>query len=341
MTGRYMASESEGLDQKLEQALQAIASDVRGLLGRNLIALVLGGGYGRGEGGVCRKSGEACLYNDLDLFLVVRCPWSVDRSGMDRLRRRWEEALGVKIDFSRPYSLRAIARWPRALMFKELVEGHRVVFGPQDVLSAHAPAALRDALPLIEADRLMLNRGAGLLWAMRVADGCEVAPDPDFVIRNYFKCLLGIGDALLIVHGAHETPYRFREARLGEVIQKTPGGHPFISLDDYRTALTFKRSPDEFLKKKFGKDELTDLGRRWTAALRHIRSVRAAGPSSDTRGTLADLLRNLRSGRWSARDPRPLMLERLPELLAGGPDGFGSAWKHGSGLWIERWNAAH
>ena len=36
-----------------------------------LSALVLGGGYGRGEGGVFRHDGIEELYNDLDLFVFT------------------------------------------------------------------------------------------------------------------------------------------------------------------------------------------------------------------------------------------------------------------------------
>ena len=56
-------------------------------------------------------------------------------------------------------------------MWYDLLNGHIVIKGPSDILSAHAPAALKKTLPVIEATRLVLNRGAGLLWALRVVRG--------------------------------------------------------------------------------------------------------------------------------------------------------------------------
>ena len=81
-----------------------------------------------------------------------------------------------------------------------------------------APSALHEPLPAIEGARLLLNRGAGLLWAMRVVQGHESPPDVDFVRRNYWKCALALGDALLIAHQRYSTPYSGRDEAFSQLV---------------------------------------------------------------------------------------------------------------------------
>ena len=92
----YARHASADFNARMQGWLTSLSGEVRQAMGENLIALVLGGGYGRGEGGVLRVSTEPELegpgmggslkpshterpYNDLDLVLVVRrkagVPW--------------------------------------------------------------------------------------------------------------------------------------------------------------------------------------------------------------------------------------------------------------------------
>jgi hypothetical protein len=51
--------------------MDRISEDVREAADDNLIALILGGSYGRGEGGVARIDGQERPCNNFDLTLVV------------------------------------------------------------------------------------------------------------------------------------------------------------------------------------------------------------------------------------------------------------------------------
>ncbi|HRU04138.1 MAG TPA: hypothetical protein P5137_00010 [Candidatus Brocadiia bacterium] len=238
----YASAGSEAFNAWLDQAVRRVADDAQAALGQNLVALVLGGGYGRGEGGVVVLDGQERPYNDLDFTVIVRRKQGV-AAALAPVSRCGREAAGVEVDFSRPLTEDDVAHWPRWLMWQDLLNGHVVVKGPADILARLAPASLREPLPAIEATRLLLNRGAGLLWAMRVARGCEAAPDSDFVRRNYYKCALALGDAALIAWERYTTLCAGRDQRLAALEGEREEVRRLGAGEMYAAALRFKVSP--------------------------------------------------------------------------------------------------
>ena len=114
----------------------SLSGEVRQAMGENLIALVLGGGYGRGEGGVLRVSGEERPYNDLDLVLIVRRKSGLPWETLHAIQHKYAALTGIEVDFSRPLTVDDVRAWPHTLMWSDLLQGHRVLDGPADILTA-------------------------------------------------------------------------------------------------------------------------------------------------------------------------------------------------------------
>ena len=53
--GRFAAGDAPAMDRLVEETVSGVGADVAALNVPRLAGLVLGGGYGRGEGGVCVK----------------------------------------------------------------------------------------------------------------------------------------------------------------------------------------------------------------------------------------------------------------------------------------------
>src|SRR5688572_7629618 len=70
---RFTIDGSPALEQHLALTCAKIAAGIRGLIppGR-LEAVLLGGGYGRGEGGVLQTPMGARPYNDLEFYVCLR-----------------------------------------------------------------------------------------------------------------------------------------------------------------------------------------------------------------------------------------------------------------------------
>jgi predicted nucleotidyltransferase len=347
----YAAHASPAFNAWMHEQCLAIAQAAREALGEDLVAIVLGGGYARGEGGVVRgPDGGEQPYNDVDFTIVVQRKEPGIAAALAPVSHRFEKVLGIDVDFSRPLTVEDIQRWPHWLMWTDLLAGHTVLLGPEGILRDNAPAALRESPPLIEATRLLLNRGAGVLWSLRVAQGLEAARDADFIRRNAHKCELAIGDSVILAARRHQVPYAGRDALLRECLGKAPEAAAFVDVDAYARALAFRLAPMDSAAVQPGVDALLALGERWRQALVHVESTRTGkafagaaayaawpGVREPAMNGLAqwprNLARNAKLGRLSARHPRERLYRELPALLAG--DGAG--WPARSAAFLDAW----
>ena len=205
MTGNtFTAIASPEIGRQLSAALAGIAADIADRRLPKLAAVVLGGGYGRGEGGVRRTPAGDRLCNDLDFFVFSdganrREAARIDKA-MRMIARSWSKELQVAIDFGPVKNLHALQSVAHRLMFQELLRGRRTVWG-EAPLERLIPARPAEALPFSEAARLLLNRGMGL-WQAGVALR-DLLRAPDFILRNIYKAFLGGGDAMLLAAGRY------------------------------------------------------------------------------------------------------------------------------------------
>ena len=238
----YTGIPSPAISALLDEALPRLAADIEALHPQKLAGVVLGGGYGRGEGGVRRSPQGDKLYNDLDFFVFADRAEKNELATIDRelvkLSAPWEKRLGVAVDFGPAKNLSALKRVSRTLMYQELLHGWRPVWGEVD-LAAHLPELPPEQLPFTEAARLLLNRGMGLLFAAnRLLAGSD---DADFIVRNMNKALLGGGDALLIARHRYRWHGNERTAEFRRCCCEL--GLPGDFADLYDGAYRFKLEP--------------------------------------------------------------------------------------------------
>ena len=228
----FTAARDAAADATVRAALPEIVAAVRGCALPGFAGLVLGGGYGRGEGGA---TAAHRLYNDLDLFVFLDAPEAAFPSFAQRLApvaAAFTARLGVDVDFTLRTASR-LRRDGRRLMVQELLRGH-VALDPADfdlaAWSGVRPRAAAD-LPAGEAARLVMNRGMGLEFARRRLSANGGRADA-FVLRNLNKAVLGAGDARLIAEGRYAWRLDAREAALGDDAA-------------YARACAFKRRPPD------------------------------------------------------------------------------------------------
>ena len=189
--GRHVAGDMPELDRLVEESCAAIGAEIDALRIPRLAGVVLGGGYGRGEGGAIEKLeskvgvGEGkssalelqlktptfALSNDLDFFAITEdgVPEAETvasiAAALEPVSKRWTERLGVDVDFAvkTPWRLK---HDEDRLMVQELVHGYYDVAGCKgEELFAGIARREPSELPVGEATRLLMNRGMGLLLA--------------------------------------------------------------------------------------------------------------------------------------------------------------------------------
>ena len=239
---RYTKVPSDSVKAQLDEAVEALCTEIGDLRLPKLASVVLGGGYGRGEGGVCRTSRGDRLYNDLDFFVFSdganHDEMHQIATELSRITAKWERRLGVSVDMSPIKELSSLSRVSCKLMYQELVRGWIPIWGSVD-LEKFILRRPPEALPFSEAARLILNRGMGLIFAgERLAEGSR---DADFIMRNLHKSQLGAGDALLIAAGK----YRWNGAERLEVLRRYLAENGLSSGigDNYEKALVYKAEP--------------------------------------------------------------------------------------------------
>lgn len=296
-------------------------------------ALILGGSYGRGEGGVARRAdGQPCFYNDLDYFVFT--PQPRDR-GLQQAVHEWErretEQMGVEVE-AKCLSLSQLRDGLDSIMFFDLVLGHRVVLGPEDFLQPYRTQLSPQQIAPLEATRLLWNRGSGLLFArLDLAQGIHL----EQVHRNQNKLELALGDALLALRGRYQPTVRARQIEL----ERLAGVDPELQAR-YAQAVAFKLAPSpapgleqlqrrqqeltELWRKIFLELESARLGQPLHSAERYIQLKSRLFPdSSVARNLLLGLRDRLRRGgglqpRWDY--PRAALQRALLALLEPQPN---------------------
>ncbi len=247
----FTLSRNREADALVRQVVTELGREVSGWASEfGLAALVLGGGYGRGEGGAVVTPGQpVSLYNDMDFFVFTRNAGRRRRRRLDSrlgpLAESWSNRLGIDMDIAPAREVSRLPGLPTALMYQELRRGHCYVFAVEDVVEK-IPLVPPSALPILEGMRLHMNRGSGLLQASQLLAGAgPTGPEErDFVWRNLHKCALGCGDALLIAAGQYDFDLSIRRRRLPAVAERLGDSTASRSLCEcYEAAVAFKAHP--------------------------------------------------------------------------------------------------
>lgn len=224
---RFTADGSRELEQHLAQTCARIAAGIRGLVpARKLEAVLLGGGYGRGEGGVLKTAGGDQPYNDLEFYVCLRGNRHLNELRFGRALHVLGEILtpqaGVEVEF-KITSLRELERAPVSMFSYDLMLGHRCFVGDEALLHRCAHHREAEEIPLAEATRLLMNRCSGLLFAREKLEKREfTGADADFVGRNIAKAELALGDALLVAYCQYHWSARERHRRLERLTRIEP-----------------------------------------------------------------------------------------------------------------------
>jgi hypothetical protein len=222
MAARFTVDGSEALERQLETICQRVTEGVRSIVpARKIEGLCLGGGYGRGEGGVLRTAEGERPYNDLEFYLFLRGHPRWNERLFQQALHRFAEQLAPMACVEVEFKISALDEFQRQsiTMFSyDLVMGHRWLLG-DDALFRHCEAhRMARQIPLGEATRLLMNRCSGLLFAWeRLQREPFTTDDADFVGRNLAKAQLGFGDAILTAHRLYHWSCRERHERLREL----------------------------------------------------------------------------------------------------------------------------
>jgi hypothetical protein len=203
---------SEEIDRTIDSHMKTLVSTSLATVGEgNLSAIILGGGYGRGEGGVTIRDGKETLYNDYDIFVVSN---GLSMSGKREMNAKFKEIsarlseeFGIEVDFSPLKNVSELSCLDYEMVWYEGKKGHIVLWGDEHVFGAIPGWDIRN-MPHAEAARLLMNRGMGLLLASSKLRDCGSDNAAlEFIERNAWKAVMASGDTFLILKSRYDSSY--------------------------------------------------------------------------------------------------------------------------------------
>ncbi len=221
---------SPQMEDQIRQICQWVMDGLRKIVPlRKLQAVLLGGGYGRGEGGVVHDKEGDVLYNDLEFYVFLSGVTLVNEKqygrALHQLGTELGERAGVDVDF-KILSLAKFRRSEASMFYYDLAVGHKWLYGQEDLFKTCEHHRNAGNIPLSEGTRLLMNRCTGLLLIKdRLRSGTLM---PDFAGRNLAKLQLALGDVLLTAYGRYHSSCLERGERLKQ-LQALPD-FPFLEM---------------------------------------------------------------------------------------------------------------
>ncbi|NOR46138.1 MAG: hypothetical protein GQ534_11185, partial [Candidatus Delongbacteria bacterium] len=257
---KYTVYGSEELDNNIDNCMKKISKSMMQKLPHNEIAaIILGGGYGRGEGGFVIENGTEHLYNDFDMFILA--------NNISRKRKReltpiileiseeLTKEIGIDVDFSPIQNISTLEKAPYWMMWYDLKMGHQVILGDKNILNK-LPNWKAEDMPMIEGLRLVLNRGAGLFQAGIKFRGDNLSEvDLRHLEKDISKAFMACGDMFLIAHK------NFTHSYVGKIEAINKFKHVDIITDDdfvthHIASINYKLKPD---RADINQDSLKEL----------------------------------------------------------------------------------
>ena len=312
---------------------EAVEADVRGLVGRiaekaqealvpgQFRALVMLGGYGRGEGGVEVAGGGEKPHNNLDFLLITR---GLGAGEMARLKGELDDRLvpmghreGIGIDLG-VIDADKLRRSPCLVMWYDMRWGHKTILGDADFVPSLERFSLERVLDW-DVRNLMVNRGTLFLFNDLLLDhGGLDLERRRLIVKHAVKGVIGYGDALLFFLGDYDWSYAEKQRRMR---RRDDVPEDFRRLYDEAVEFRFRPRYDAYLERDPG--EWMAEWRRDLAAV-HLRceAARLGAPGLDWANYAETAFgRAFVEGGWA---PRSLAKKGLNLLRAApAPAGLG------------------
>ena len=338
MSQRFTIDGSDALESHLAATCEKVLAGVRSLVPvAKLDGIALGGGYGRGEGGVLKTPAGDRPYNDLEFFVFIRGNAILAerkfRHPLHELGERLSPEAGLEVEF-KVLTLDKLRRSAPSMFYYDLVAGHRWTLGDDSLLTGCEHHKDAEKIPLHEATRLLFNRCSGLLYSLERLQRKDFGEaESDFVGRNLAKAQLAFGDVLLAAHGLYHWSCRERHARLakfdfnGELVWAAPlvayhaAGvefklHPTRSTEARDTLAARHAELSEFGKKLWLWLESKRLGTNFSSPRDYtFSSANLCPETSALRNRLVNFRAFGAGGLACARYPRERLFRSLALLL--------------------------
>lgn len=216
--GRLTIKGSLAFERSLSQVLENIALDIELLINKDLYeAIILIGGYGRGEGGVVSVNGKEFPHNNFDFVIISNNIKQKEKEYLSfkckRIFDKHTVPLGILVEFSIIDALKLKNCEPLVITY-DMKYGHKVICGDVSSLVENKNFEIEN-IPSWDVRNLIVNRGT-LLVINDLMLKKEILDEKDkkIIIKHWIKAIIGYGDALLFYLGDYDYSYVEKQIRM-------------------------------------------------------------------------------------------------------------------------------
>jgi len=241
---RYTIYPYEWVDARIKENLHLIIDAIRKNV-YELTAIILVGGFGRGEGSVKIHNGLVKPLNDYDLVVVSSD--STKSQVLSKLSKKLAKEIGIDFVDLGLISPDVFTSLPPTIFNYDLKYGSQVIYGNADILD-RLPNYSPEDIPLWEGIRLLFNRTAGILsgFSLEHFHRDLTSAETQYMTNQVNKALTACGDALILLQKRYHYLYQRRQ----EIIREIFRSHRYEFLD----AASFELIDNAYTEKLFPSD---------------------------------------------------------------------------------------
>jgi hypothetical protein len=203
--GIYTVYDDPKIDNCIASHLSTIVTTIRREL-PEVGAIILAGGFGRGEGSVLLKDDKVIPVNDYDIVLATHT--MPNHYHLVDLASQLAQSIGIQHIDLIPIPISDFASLPANQFNYDLKYGSKALWG-EDILAV-IPPITPSAITLDSACRLLINRSVCLLEGFPQCASNTTAEYRFFTFNQTVKTALACGEALLIQKGLYSHSYATR-----------------------------------------------------------------------------------------------------------------------------------
>lgn len=240
--GKFTAKGSSEIERTIEQMVQKLADAfAQELSSIQYTALVMIGGYGRGEGGVVTDAGGERPHNNFDFVLFTK---KMNDKDNEQLKQKLVEAINpvvgeieMAVDLS-VLSTTKVQRSDCRIIWYDMRFGHKTILGDASFVPSLTHFSL-ERIPDWDARNLLVNRGTLMIINDLLLEKETLSnAHKKLIVKHMVKAIIGYGDTLLYFLNDYDWSYVAKQQRM----RARPDVDPAFK-EIYEEAMNFRFQP--------------------------------------------------------------------------------------------------
>lgn len=241
--GKFTVCGTEKVELLIQDMVEEIATAIISDLNEgDYEALIMLGGYGRGEGGVIIENGEEKPHNNFDFILISKNKNEAENAELKKKLMvqisEKSQKLNIGIDIS-VISAKKLQNADCRIIWYDMRFGHKTIYGNPDFVPSLTRFSI-DKIPSWDARNLMVNRGTLMIINDLILQKDYLDYNlKKLIVKHIIKAIIGYGDTLLFFLDDYNWSYVQKQKNMRKRTDVNP---KFKAI--YEEAMNFRFQPD-------------------------------------------------------------------------------------------------